>query len=179
MNEWEENLKKRPILRKKERVRRRFFILLYSLVIIGGTMGWMWFLMWNAKKWVATPCVIVSIEQRSNLFSKLTKVSKGWENKSYSWHVVYRYEYEKEVRECDRYTIFSRDYRGDMDAPTSTGTVTECYVNPNDPSKAVLWHEYDLLELAIYWPMVVSEVYFVWCFLAFLKALFSRTYGVM
>lgn len=86
-----------------------------------------------AKSWTETPCTIVS--------SRL--VTSHGENDTYSPHIVFQYEWQGQPRESERYQLvaYSSSFRSahqrivDAHPP---GLQTVCYVNPNDPSEAVL-----------------------------------------
>lgn len=179
MESWHDNLRCRPIGLKKEKVRRQFRILFVSFFVLCLVFGWIFYRIRSVDGWVSSPCVIMSVDSRTNLFTKVAKISKGWEAKSVRWRASYGYEYEGSIQKSDRYSIFFRDYRGGSDPPTSVGSTTVCYVNPMNPSKSVLWREYSYFEMLLYWPVLVSILFFLWCLYCFFAVLFSRVYGVM
>lgn len=179
MADWHDNLKHRPIDLKKAKVRRQFRILFVSFFVLCLVFGWIIYRIRIVEDWVLSPCVILSSEPRTNLLSKVAKVSKGWEAKSVRWRVSYGYEYKDSIYGGDRYTIFVRDYLGGVDSPALVGSTTVCYVNLRNPAKSVLWREYSFLGMLFYWPVPVSILFFLWRLYCFFSVLFIRIYGVM
>jgi hypothetical protein len=179
MEDWNDNLKRRPIDLKKKKVRRQFRILFVSFFVLCLVFGWIFYRMRIVEGWVLSPCVILSAEPRRNLLSKVAKISKGWEAKSVLWRVSYGYEYKGSIHGGERYTIFVRDYLGGVDSPALVGSTIKCYVNPMDPAKSVLWREYSFFEMLFYWPVPVSILFFLWRLYCFFAVLFMRSYGVM
>jgi len=102
--------------------------LLYPLGIrpIGRTL--------DARSWVATPCRVLRAEVRSH---------DSDDGTTYSVYILYEYEFGGQTYKSDRYEFIggsSSGYQGKarVVAQYQATPPPPCYVNPNDPSEAVL-----------------------------------------
>ena len=87
----------------------------------------------DAKEWVATPCVV----ERSEL-----QTHTGDDSTTYEVDILYRYEFNGRTYRSNRYWFASSssnyDVRDDIVDRHEPGTETTCYVNPDNPSQAVI-----------------------------------------
>ncbi|MBN1507074.1 MAG: DUF3592 domain-containing protein [Sedimentisphaerales bacterium] len=88
----------------------------------------------DAESWVATPCKVLQAEVRSH---------DGDDSTTYSVHILYQYECNGRTYKCDRYDFIggsSSGYKGKAHVVEQYRTATDpvCYVNPENPSQAVL-----------------------------------------
>lgn len=109
-----------------------YFILLQPLLMIQA-----------AKDWVPTPCVIVSSEVESH------RSDDGY---TYSIEITYRYTVDGVEHQSDRYHFMSGSSSGRSGKQAVVdryppGSEAVCYVDPNDPTQAVIERGYtaDLL----------------------------------
>ena len=92
----------------------------------------------TSQRWIEARCEIVD--------SYVDVHSDSDHGDSYSLHVKYRYEVDRQEYMSDRYD-FSHGAPSQAEAETAvaglpSGTQTVCYVNPADPSEAVLKREW-------------------------------------
>lgn len=91
--------------------------------------------MWDARDWPGVPCVITS--------SSVSE-SRGDDGTTYRVAMTFRYEYNGRSYSADRYDFFSSmhssGYQGKKDVVNRypPGKEAMCYVNPADPSVAVI-----------------------------------------
>ncbi len=88
----------------------------------------------DAESWVETPCRVVRAEVRSH---------DSDDGTTYSVYILYQYQFNGQTYKCDRYDFVggsSSGYRGKarIVAGYEAAANPMCYVNPNDPSDAVL-----------------------------------------
>jgi hypothetical protein len=88
----------------------------------------------SAKQWPAVPCVVISSEVKSHSSDHGTR---------YSVNILYRYEFKGREFKSNGYDFMSGSSSGysSKQAIVSRhppGTQTLCYVNPDDPTEAVL-----------------------------------------
>ncbi|RME94613.1 MAG: DUF3592 domain-containing protein [Verrucomicrobia bacterium] len=122
-----------------------FLVLFFSVFFLVG-LALSWFLLIKpiqayraAKAWVETPCVVESSAVRRH------RDSDG--DVTWSVDILYRYEFGGRVYRSSRYTFLdaSTSNRSGMEAIVRRypgGKATVCYVNPNNPSEAVLVREW-------------------------------------
>ncbi len=87
-----------------------------------------------AQSWVATPCRVLRAEVRSH---------DGDDGTTYSVYIFYEYEFRGQPYKCDRYSFVGGSSSGYQ---AKTRIVEQyrsaahpiCYVNPHDPTQAVL-----------------------------------------
>jgi hypothetical protein len=107
--------------------------------IIGACIFFFWFLpTWQkaqaSKHWTATPCTVLSSKVRSHSSDDGT---------TYSIDILYRYTVARKEYKSDRYDIFGGsssgyDGKAEVVARHPEGAEAICYVNPENPSEAVL-----------------------------------------
>lgn len=89
----------------------------------------------SAQRWVETPCTIVSSE---------IEVHDGDDGDTYSIEIKYDYEYDGRPYRGERYHFMygmsssGRSGKQEVVKRYPVGLQTTCYVDPNDPSEAVL-----------------------------------------
>jgi hypothetical protein len=113
-----------------------FFFVFFAM---GCLFLWFMFLtpayqMVQATQWQQTPCRIISSE---------VKTHRGSDGNTYSIHIVYSYEFDGQLYESDRYKFAdwsSSGWGGKQKVVNRypPGAVAECYVNPAEPSQAVI-----------------------------------------
>jgi hypothetical protein len=119
--------------------RRAGFLFFLVFLLAGGGFFYGFFLrplfkILNARQWPAVPCVVVSSELKSHSSDDGT---------TYSINILYRYQFQGREFKANTYHFMggsSSGYRGKAEivARHPPGTETVCYVNPNDPTDAVL-----------------------------------------
>ena len=87
----------------------------------------------KARHWPSAPCTVLSSEVESH----------SGEGASYSILITYEYQYNGQRYTSDRYSFFAgssigRSGKAKVVAAHPPGRETVCYVNPDDPSDAVL-----------------------------------------
>lgn len=119
---------------------RRGVLVLFAVFTIVGGVG-VYFLAWRplhqirqARAWPATPCIVESSRVRSHA---------GDESTTYSVDILYRYEFNGRTHRSNRYDFMSGsssgyDGKADVVRQYPPGKQAICYVNPADPTKAVL-----------------------------------------
>ncbi|MBN1393131.1 MAG: DUF3592 domain-containing protein [Sedimentisphaerales bacterium] len=105
----------------------------------------------QVKSWVEVPCLITVVR------AGLDPMSDAF-IQSHSWFIFYKYEYDGRQFTSSRYNIVEKGKKMDSDdqkvmdrtpfgtkpkvrEPYSVGDKTVCFVNPENPSDAVLVHE--------------------------------------
>lgn len=138
-------------LQQQPRAVRRFILMPLGLLFIGIGAAATWFLCivplmhWQAAQtWEATPCKILSSSVGSH------RGSKG--GTTYSIDIVYRYECRGAEYQSDRYNFdmgSSSGYEGKAAVVERypAGTEAQCYVDPQDPSWAVLSRDFSWIYL--------------------------------
>lgn len=89
---------------------------------------------WQSRDWVGTPCVIESSR---------VEVHSGDEGSTYKVAVLYAYEFNGEPHKSSRYQFFDhassgRSAKAHVVSRYPAGQQTVCYVDPDDPTRAVL-----------------------------------------
>lgn len=134
----------------RKRLKTGWVLLLVGLmfVLIGGGIGWFAFArpvlkIQQARSWSAVPCEIVSSRVKSHRSSDGT---------TYSVEITYRYEFAGRTYTSDRYKFMGgsssgRSGKAKVVARYPPGSQATCYVDPADPSEAVIERGYtaDLL----------------------------------
>ena len=119
----------------------RVILVVFALVFIGAGLSFCGMSLRTAwqeageRSWSTVPCTI----ETSNV------AEDGRSETRYTWHVRYAYVYNGVRYSCDQY---ARDYRGSSDYADAqrlelqypTQSQATCYVNPAQPSDAVLRH---------------------------------------
>ncbi len=87
-----------------------------------------------AESWVATPCRVLRAEVRSH---------DSDDGTTYSVYILYQYEFGGQTYKCDRYSFVtgsSSGYQGKARIVEQYRTAARpiCYVDPHDPTQAVL-----------------------------------------
>jgi hypothetical protein len=103
-----------------------------------------------ARNWNETPCVVVSSEVRTH---------HSDDGDTYSVYIVYEYEVRGQTYRADRYDFMGGSSSGraskrDIVRQHPPGRKTICYVNPDDPSDAVLVRGFVLNMLIGLLPLV-------------------------
>ena len=88
----------------------------------------------DARSWQPTPCKVLRAEVRSH---------DGDDGTTYSVDIVYEYTFNGQTYKCDRYDFIggsSSGYKGKAHVVEQYRTASNpiCYVNPKDPSEAIL-----------------------------------------
>lgn len=135
-------------------------ILLFSVFLLVGLVAG-WFLLvqpvrrvWEAREWPAVRCTVVSSRVRSH---------DGRDSTTYSVHIVYRYTVNGRAYQSDRYDFMvgsSSGYEGKQAIVNRypPGKEAICYVNPRDPSDAVLERRATPLMLLALFPFAFLGV---------------------
>ena len=100
----------------------------------------------DAESWVETPCRVLRAEVRSH---------DSDDGTTYSAYILYQYDFEGQTYKSDRFDFIggsSSGYKGKARTVALYESAADpvCYVNPDDPSEAVLkrgWHAKLLLAL--------------------------------
>ena len=103
----------------------------------------------DAESWVETPCRVVRAEVRSH---------DSDEGTTYSVYILYQYQFDGQTYKCDRYDFVggsSSGYRGKarLVAAYEVAPNPICYVNPDDPSDAVLKRGFQAKLLLVLFPL--------------------------
>jgi hypothetical protein len=118
----------------------KFLLILFSLLLLVGAGTFYGFFVrpvgkvLDARDWVATPCVVVSSQVRRH---------DSDDGTTYSVDILYAYSVNGKEYKSNRYRFMSGSsggYRGKADLVNRhpPGTRMTCYVNPRDPTDAVL-----------------------------------------
>ena len=111
--------------------------LLIGLFVVGWT-GWDVLRWRGARDWVETPATIKSAD---------LEVHHGDDNDTYKAVARYTYEYGGTVHESDRVCVvdeadnigsYQKDLARELEGYLRSGKPTVCYVDPDDPARAVL-----------------------------------------
>jgi len=110
-----------------------------------------------AKAWPAVPCVVISSEVKSDGSGKGT---------TYTINIFYSYEFEGRVLKSNSYGFMggsSTDYYGKQAvvARNPPGTRTVCYVNPDEPTEAVLVRGITSVTSEMWFSLIVSLPFLV------------------
>jgi hypothetical protein len=115
-------------------------IIAVCLTIVGGTGLYGAFLrpvasIIAARAWVPTPCTIIASAVKEH------RVGNG--GPTYSLEITYSYVFDRKPHQSDGYDFFSGSssslgWRNAVVDSLPPGRVTTCYVNPRDPSQAVI-----------------------------------------
>jgi len=139
---------------------RTVTILFFSVFLVAGLVA-TWFLLFrplarvhDARQWPATPCTVVSSEVQSHSDSDGT---------TYSVHIVYRYTVNGHEYQSRRYDFMggsSSGYKGKQAVVRRypPGKKAVCYVNPRDPSDAVLEPRFTPMMLVGLFPLIFVAV---------------------
>jgi len=118
----------------------RWVALFFSVFFVAGAAAFAGFFVrpaikiLQAKDWNQTPCVVISSEVRSH---------DSEDGTTYSVNILYAYEVNGKEYKSNRYRFMggsSSGYKGKAAIVRRhpPGTETVCFVNPNDPTEAVL-----------------------------------------
>ncbi|MBM3860079.1 MAG: DUF3592 domain-containing protein [Verrucomicrobia bacterium] len=150
-------LNRRPAARQ---MGRTGLLLFFSVFLLAGLAA-TWFLLirpiarvYEARQWPATPCVVVSSQVRSHSDSDGT---------TYSVHIVYRYTVNRRDYQSDRYDFMGGSSSGRKGKQAIVrryppGKEAVCYVNPRDPSDAVLEPRFTPMMLVGLFPLLFVGV---------------------
>ncbi len=144
----------------KKSTGRKFLAVFFAIFLVAGiAASWLAFIrpalkVQVARDWPAVPCVVESSRVRSH---------DSDDGTTYSVDILYRYEAGGKVRRSNRYAFLggsSSGYEGKREIvdthPPDHETV--CYVNPDDPSEAVLNREMTtgmwLLSFTLLFPLI-------------------------
>ena len=103
----------------------------------------------DARSWVETPCRVLQAEVRSH---------DSDDGTTYSVHILYQYECNGRTYKCDRYDFIggsSSGYKGKARVVEQYRTAADpvCYVNPKNPSQAVLQRGFHAKLLLALFPL--------------------------
>ncbi len=139
---------------------RTGLMLFFSVFLIMGS-AFFWFLVvrplgrvYDARQWPEIRCAVVSSEVRKH---------RSDDNDTYSVHIVYEYDVRGRTYRCDRYDFVggsSSGYKGKREIIRRypPGKQAVCYVNPRDPSDAVLMRGFTPMMLFGLLPLVFITV---------------------
>lgn len=130
----------RPISsRERPEMNRKVGATIFFVFLIVG-LAMTWFILVRpvlnilaAKRWTATPCLVLSSEVRSHRSKSTT----------YSVNILFEYEVTGRRFKANRYSFMSgssggRDGKEEIVRRFPRGRAATCYVNPRDPTDAVL-----------------------------------------
>jgi hypothetical protein len=109
------------------------FVLAGGAFFVGmGLLPWLRLL--DARSWQETECTVLSSEVRSH---------RSDDGTTYSIDILYEYERDGRIRRSNQYSFASwsssgYDSKAEVVAEHPPGTRTVCYVDPDDPGRAVL-----------------------------------------
>lgn len=134
-------------------------VLFFSVFLLAGLAFSMFFVVpavhvIQARSWEPVPCEILSSDVESHA---------GDDGTTYSVEVRYRYEVDGVSYEGDRYRFLGGsssgyDSKKEVVDTLPPGTVTQCWVDPEDPSDAVLERGFSLGYLIVLFPLVFVAV---------------------
>jgi hypothetical protein len=119
-------------------------LILFTIFLIGGSLA-TYFLfvrtylkVQDAKKWDKVPCTVISSKVRSH---------RGDDSTTYSVDILFEYEFEGEKRRSNKYNFMGGSSSGYASKKAIVdryppGKKTHCYVDPDNPSEAVLNREF-------------------------------------
>lgn len=139
----------------KQLSKRGAFFAGVLFVIVGSAISY-WLLIrplmkiYQAQSWIETPCTIISAEVKSH---------DSDDGTTYSIDITYEYEFNTTVRRCNRYDFMggsSSGYAGKREIINRYQTMTApvCYVNPENPSEAVLLRTLTLKNAIGLFPLI-------------------------
>src|ERR1051326_4419060 len=115
------------------------FVFFSIFLLVGGGLSYTFFLrpvfnVISAKRWPAVPCVVISSQVRTH---------HSGDGSTYSINILYSYDLNGRELKANRYSFMGASpsgYKGKsaIVARYPPGTETICYVNPSDPTDAVL-----------------------------------------
>jgi hypothetical protein len=113
------------------------------------------FQMFEARSWVSVPCRIVS--------SRVSRHPGGRHGPTFSIDVVYTYSYNGQSYQSNRYEFMGGSSSGEASKQLvvrqlSPGSTANCFVNPADPTQAVMVRGLSLDMLAIVIPLTFAGV---------------------
>lgn len=108
----------------------------------------------KARSWDPVPCEILSSHVESH---------PGDDSTTYSVEVRYRYQVDGLSYEGDRYQFLGGsssgyDSKQEVVDGLPAGTVTECWVDPEDPSSSVLDRSFSLIYLVMLFPLIFVAI---------------------
>lgn len=114
-----------------------------------------WRLAYSTKRWIKTPCTVISGEVKENPHSRPGDMYF----KTYIVSIVYRYEHEGRAYTSDVYDRLQTSTQGYSDkaaivASHPPGSAMFCYVNPEQPSQAVLDPSFKPRKIEIIVPLL-------------------------
>lgn len=120
-----------------------------------------------ARNWTATPCEILTSR---------VKTHSGDDGSTYSVDVVYRYTYQNRTYTANRYNFFtgsSSGYEGKAAAVQQypAGSQRTCYVDPAEPSSAVLSRSFS----SMLWFGLIPLVFAIMGAVGLYNTLFKKT----
>lgn len=130
--------------RKSVAVGRGFLLVFFSIFLIAGLAGFYVFAarplyrVWASRDWSAVPCTVLSSRVRSH-----ESHDADGDSSTYSIDILYEYRVGGRAWQSNRYGFMggsSSGYEGKarIVARHPAGSQATCYVNPADPSSAVL-----------------------------------------
>jgi hypothetical protein len=104
----------------------------------------------DARSWDETDCTVISSEVRSHHSDDGT---------TYSIDILYEYDYDRQSWKLNQYSFVSwsssgYDGKAEVVDEYPPGTRTVCYVDPDDPSQAVLNRDFTLSYLVGLFPLI-------------------------
>lgn len=150
----------RPLSEKASRTAGGRFTALFCgvflLVGLGGTvaLGWNFIDLVQSGSWIKTPCTVESSRV-------LTHDSSDGD--TYSVDILYRYSFANQTHHSSRYSFMggsSSGYKGKAAVVKKypPGSNTFCYVDPHNPSKAVLHRGWTWEMLIILVPLLFTAI---------------------
>ena len=109
---------------------------------------------YDAAKWVETPCTVV--------WSRV-EIHDGEDNDTYSADVFYEYDYEGETHRSNAYSFMAtsnsnRNVAREICRTYSAGTEANCFVDPDIPWHAVIVRDASQIGL---WPLLPTLFFLV------------------
>jgi len=154
-------LEKTKPISERPRARGRWILaLVFGLFLaLGASMTWAFLLrpalkIAAARSWPVVPCQVLASGVRSH---------RGDKSTTYSVNILYAYEYEGRPFRANRYSFFtgsSSGYGGKaaVAARYPAGRRAECFVNPADPTEAVLNRDFTAAAWVGLVPLVFALV---------------------
>jgi hypothetical protein len=131
------------------------FLLVMGATCYLGLFGWPLARGVRSWAWRPTPCVIESSKVRSHTNGGLVTVTAHWAD------VVYRYEFDGQTYRANTYNasdVGAGWYYGARGVARAypASLMTTCFVNPDDPSEAVLERSISASQLYGIWPIIIT-----------------------